>query len=115
MNSILGFLTMLPVLFCPLLPAIPQISAEQCAARIKYENKNQADPKSLVVNAVLGQVVLEGGNPVSDLGPATGACLGIFTEKKHKLIASATTDSEGHFKFKDIFPGEYRLVVLYDY
>ncbi len=38
-------------------------------------------------------------------------CLGLFTEQKHTLIASAITDEEGRFRFNNISPGRYRLVV----
>lgn len=114
MKLVLRLLLISPILLCLLSPTIAQRSAEQCNGAMKYENRNQSDPKPLVINEALGQAVLESGKPVSNLGPASGACLGIFTEKEHKLVATATTDRRGRFKFSDVLPGEYRLVVRYE-
>lgn len=114
MKLIPGFLLVSSILICLRLPAIAQISAKQCNETIKYENRNQSDPKPLVINEAIGDVTVQGGKPVNDLGPASGACLGIFTEKEHKLVATATTDREGRFKFNSVTPGEYRIVARYE-
>lgn len=42
------------------------------------------------------------------------ACVGVFTEIDHKLIAATETDNKGHFELKDIPTGDYRLVAKYE-
>lgn len=95
-----------------------QQESPQCKSLINYENHNQIDLKPSSVRVVSGRVF----NEVSDVGTHTanmahengvipGACLGLFTEKDHRLIASAVADDEGNFKFKSVPLGRYRLVV----
>lgn len=106
------------ILLIPVLPASAQQESSQCKFPIVYGNKNQVDPKLQSVNMVSGRVFNEVGdvgtptkNPARELGAIPGACLGLFTEKGHRLIASAEADDEGRFKFKSIPHGKYRLVV----
>jgi hypothetical protein len=77
---------------------------------LEYANRNQVDPHRSVVNATVGRVIAETGDPPRQLGPIP-ACLGLFTEKDHRLVASAMADEEGQFKFKPVRSGLYRLVV----
>ncbi|MDQ3819036.1 MAG: carboxypeptidase-like regulatory domain-containing protein [Acidobacteriota bacterium] len=39
------------------------------------------------------------------------ACLALFTEGKHKFVASAVTDEAGEFQFSGVPTGRYRIVV----
>lgn len=41
-------------------------------------------------------------------------CLGLFTEREHRLVESAVTDQEGRFNFGQVNPGRYRLVAKYE-
>ncbi len=73
-----------------------------------YENHNQIDYGPLKVQAVEGTTIIEVGTTHQQ--GAAGACLVLFTEGDHKLLASASADSNGRFELKDIKPGRYRLV-----
>jgi hypothetical protein len=80
---------------------------------LKYENKNQVDPKPLSVRVVLGRVVSEVGDigAAQETGAVPGARLGIFTEQEHHLVVTTVADKEGRFQFPTVLPGKYRLVV----
>jgi hypothetical protein len=96
------------VLVLPLLAGAQQ--PVTCKSPIEYGNRNQVDPKRSNVRRLSGRVIMEVGDPAKELGPVP-ACLGLFTEKDHRLVASAIADEEGHFKFKSVSSGRYRLVV----
>lgn len=81
-----------------------------CKSPIEYGNRNQVDPKRSSVRGVSGRVTAEVGRPAKEVG-AVPACLGLFTEKDHRLIASVVADEEGRFKFGSVPSGRYRLVV----
>ena len=81
---------------------------------LKYENKNQVNPSPLSVTIVSGRVIVEAGElggSAREIGPVTEACLGLFTEKDHRPVATAVVDDEGRFAFDAIPVGKYRLVV----
>jgi hypothetical protein len=42
------------------------------------------------------------------------ACVGVFTEPGHKLVASTQTDDYGQFELNDIPDGAYRLIAKYE-
>jgi hypothetical protein len=75
---------------------------------VEYGNRNQVDPKPLSIRTLSGKV--SGVPGKLDLGPIPGACLGLFTETDHRLIASVAADDSGRFRFARISPGQYRLV-----
>jgi hypothetical protein len=89
-----------------------QQPSEPCKQAIAYENHNQSDPGPLSVDSLTGRVIAEAGDDAQEIGPVPGACLGLFTEEEHRLIATATADQEGRFQFGKVSNGEYRLVVL---
>lgn len=82
----------------------------ECKSPIEYGNRNQVDPKDSTVRRIFGSVISEIGDPAKRIGPVP-ACLGLFTEKDHRLVASAVADEEGRFEFGSIPPGRFRLVV----
>lgn len=82
----------------------------RCPKSLEYVNRNQVDPGRSTLRVIAGRVVAEVGQPARRVGPIP-ACLGLFTENDHRLVASAVADEEGRFKFKSIQPGFYRLVV----
>ncbi|MCU1266966.1 MAG: hypothetical protein JWM21_3284 [Acidobacteria bacterium] len=84
---------------------------------IKYENRNQVEPKPLATDLVSGRVVvtLEDVNGAArDIGAVTEARVGLFTEKDHALVTIARVDSDGRFILAAVPDGEYRLVVRAD-
>ena len=99
------------------LTVIGQQREAPCNVPFKYENRNQVDPKPLSIDLVSGQVVVTSGEvngTARDIGAVTEACLGLFTEKDHQLVATASVDSEGRFILGAVPEGKYRLVVRAD-
>ena len=78
-----------------------------CAHPIEYGNANSVDPDPLHLRNVTGLVAV-GSGPTQSPWPA---CLGLFTEGDHKLVASAMADLNGKFGFAPVPPGSYHLVV----
>lgn len=91
-------------------PAYAQTSASTCKSII-YENHNQSDPDPLSVSFPAGRVIAEAGVEAQEIGPVPDACLGLFTEARHRLMAMTVADKEGEFKFGKVPIGKYRLVV----
>src|SRR4030095_10275206 len=69
-----------------------------CTSAIEYGNRNQVDPKRANVRGLSVRVIMEVGSTAKEMGRVQ-ACLGLFTEKDHRLIATAFADEEGRFKF----------------
>jgi len=108
MKSQLGLVHVFVLVF-PLVAGAQQ-PPRTCTPPIEYGNRNQVDPKHANVRRLSGRVIMEVGNPAKEMGPVP-ACLGLFTEKDHRLIATAFADEEGRFKFDTIPAGLFRLVV----
>jgi hypothetical protein len=87
-----------------------QQPSPSCQSPIEYGNRNQVDPKPSSVSGISGRVIAEVGNPAKEVS-AVPACLGLFTEKEQRLVASVIADEEGNFSFGSIPSGRYRLVV----
>jgi hypothetical protein len=73
-----------------------------------YQNHNMIDYGPLVFRNLSGRAI----DPSSAEVP--GACLGLFTEDGHRLVAVTETDQDGNFAFATVEPGRYRLVARYD-
>jgi hypothetical protein len=82
----------------------------KCKSPIEYGNRNQVEPKRSTVRRLSGHAISEVGEPAKEIGPVR-ACLALFTEKDHRLVASAVADEAGRFKFGSIPSGRFRLVV----
>ena len=96
----------LGLLICTLPRVKAQVpGASHCPSPMIYENHNQIDPKPLRLNMVEGRATDSGGSEV------WSACLGLFSEEDHTLLATTQTRQDGSFSFKNIPPGRYRLVV----
>lgn len=85
------------------MPALENVSCD-----VKYQDHNQVVPRPISLQAVKGVVETDVGNEV-----ASGACIGVFTEGGHRLVAAVQSDAAGKFSFPMIPPGAYRLVVQY--
>ena len=105
----LTILIVLPAFFCGSLTYAQQHTST-CQSPIEYGNRNQIDPKRSSVKTVSSRVIAEVGHPAKEIG-SIPACLGLFTEKEHRLVASVVADDEGYFKFDSVPPGRYRLIV----
>lgn len=97
--------------------AVLLVFSEPCFAQQKdnpsqcstvYENHNQTDYGPLKVRVVEGTSVIQVGT--QEQPGAAVACFALFTEKDHKLVATAKADSQGRFELRDVAPGRYRLV-----
>ena len=106
------FLTSVVVAFIGL-SASAQEKVEPRQMQIKYENKNQVDPKPLSVRVLSGRVISEVGEigAAQETGAIPGARIGLFTEQERRLVATTVADAEGRFKLAIVPPGKYRLVV----
>ena len=95
-----------------LLGSIVHVQAQtpNCKSPIEYGNRNQVDPKRSSVRKIFGRVVAEAGRPAKKAG-SVPACIGLFTEEGHRLVASVVADDEGRFKLATIPPGQYRIIV----
>jgi hypothetical protein len=100
------------LIFAAVLLAAPSFAAQQkedsspCTA--EYENHNQIDYGPLAVQEVKGTIT----DPQQVAVPKV--CVGIFTEKGHKLVATTESDADGKFSLQSLPPGPYRLVVKAD-
>ncbi len=103
--------------FVSLLVVAPLVSPGPCLAQqsngtsgcsTTYEDHNQTDYGPLKVTAVQGGTKIWVGDQVFPGVP--GACLILFSEKGHKLVASIKTDEDGSFELRDVAPGRYRLL-----
>lgn len=100
------------LIFAVALLAEPSFAAQQkgesspCMA--EYENHNQIDYGPLIVQEVKGRIT----DPQQVAVPKV--CVGVFTEKEHKLVAAAESDADGKFSLQSLPPGRYRLVVKAD-
>ena len=86
-------------------------AAEETGAICKnfsYENRNQTDYGPLHVAAVRGVAKDAQGVAIPK------ACVGVFTEAGHKLVATTQTDNDGQFELNDIPDGAYRLIAKYE-
>jgi hypothetical protein len=89
-------------------PLLTGAQHTKCKLPIEYGSRNQVDPKRSDVSGLSGRVISEAGHAAKEVGPVP-ACLGLFTEKDHRLVASAVADEEGHFRFKSIASGRYHV------
>jgi hypothetical protein len=89
------------------LTAAAQENAPLCKD-LSYANRNQIDYGPLRVAAVRGTAKDAQGVAIPR------ACVGVFAETGHKLIAETLTDGDGNFELKGVPPGDYRLVVKCD-
>ena len=90
-------------LWCQTLVAAQQTVAP-CPNPIEYENHNQINPPPLSLRFISGRAIAQDGVTVPYV------CLGLFTERGHRSVASVVADEEGYFRFNNISPGLYRLV-----
>ena len=99
------------VLAGALLAAVPAVRVYAAERRgqtqttaAAYVNENGTDPAPLHLRQLEGKVVGLGGDPMPR------AELALFTESGHSLVATATSDREGKFRFDKVEKGLYRVV-----
>jgi|ERR1041384_4995765 hypothetical protein len=110
-TSILLLKTILALGFCLGWGAITVYAQKHEApcARLKYEDKNQVTPNSITLKTASGRVFDRTAK--GDSQPVSSVCIGLFEETTKRLIATATANDDGWFKFKRVPNGKYRLVV----
>ena len=86
-------------------PSLAQQKGDSSPCVAGYENHNQIDYGPLIVQEVKGSIT----DPQQ--GAVPKVCVGIFTEKDHKLIAATESNADGKFSLQSVPPGRYRLVV----
>lgn len=91
-------------------PGLQGQVAKRCAESIIYENRNQVDPPPLLISDLSGRAITEIGDPASKGGPVAGLCIGLFTDRGHRLVSTVVSNEEGMFYFARPAPGHYRLV-----
>ncbi len=106
--SKMAFASLLVVV--PLVPGtcLAQQSNGTSGCSTTYEDHNQTDHSPLKVTDVRGGTRMQVGD--QELPGSPGACLILFSEKGHKLVASIKADEDGTFELKDVAPGRYRLL-----
>jgi hypothetical protein len=88
-------------------PVVVQQNGASSPCVVEYENHNQIDYRPLIVQEVKGTIT----DPQSAVPKV---CVGVFTEKDHKLIAATESDAEGKFSLQGVPHGRYRLVAKAD-
>jgi hypothetical protein len=87
--------------------AAPQTeTASNCSTA--YENHNQIEIRPLKTHLIQGTSQIDVGAETQPV--IAGACFALFSDKDHSLVASVQAGSDGHFEFKAVPPGRYRLV-----
>ena len=106
----MSYVKLILLVFAAVLLATPSFAqkADSSPCVAEYENHNQIDYGPLVVQDVKGTIT----DPQQVAVPKV--CVGIFTEKGHKLIATTESDADGKFSLQSVPPGRYRLVVKAD-
>lgn len=89
-------------------PSFAQQKGDSSPCMAEYENHNQIDYGPLIIQKVKGTIT----DPQQ--GAVPKVCVGIFTEKDHKLVATTESDADGKFSLQSVPPGRYRLVVKAD-
>jgi hypothetical protein len=87
-------------------PSFAQQKGDSSPCMAEYEN--QIDYGPLIIQKVKGTIT----DPQQGAFPKV--CVGIFTEKDHKLVATTESDADGKFSLQSVPPGRYRLVVKAD-
>ena len=89
--------------------AFAQQPQSKCS-QVKYsERMTNAYPyllKGIEGQAVYGEVSERG-----ELQSASAVCVALFDQKDKRLVANVTTESAGQFKFANVAPGKYVLIV----
>lgn len=81
----------------------------ECDAKPVYVNRNMVDYGPIVVTRINGRVLMEQTD--GTILDAIPACIALFTEKGHRLVARSEAGDNGYFKLKRVSYGNYRLVV----
>jgi hypothetical protein len=89
-------------------PSFARQNGKSPPCAIEYENHNQIDYGPLVVQDVKGTITDQQHNAVPRV------CVGVFSEKDHKLVVATESDADGNFSLQTTPPGRYRLVVKAD-
>jgi len=71
---------------------------------VAYEDHNAVEPRPIKLNVVHGTAEGPAGRSIPQV------TVGLFTERTHRLVATAETDARGIYSFPQLPTGRYRLV-----
>ena len=77
-------------------------------SEMKYEHRNMIDYGPLRISVIRGSA-----NDIQGF-VVPNACVGVFSEMDHKLIATGEAGSDGVFEIRNVPNGRYRLIVACD-
>ncbi|HEY8186123.1 MAG TPA: DUF6624 domain-containing protein [Pyrinomonadaceae bacterium] len=84
----------------------PKNNCTQIGYSERLTNPHRYRLKTIEGQAVYGEVSEKG-----ELVSASGVCIALFNKTDKLLIANAKTESGGQFKFADVAPGKYVLIL----
>jgi hypothetical protein len=91
---------------------VPSVAAQMTEAsstcKAEYQDRNQIDQGPLIVQEITRTVADSSHVAVPK------ACVALFTENDHKLLASVWSGDDGGFSLQSAPPGRYRVVVKRD-
>jgi len=97
----------LSILFSIATAGFAQTKGSPCKQPIQYDGealRPQLGYKPVSVRSIAGKLMDMNRAPMPEV------CLGLFTDKGHRLVASTVTNEDGEFDFSDIPEGKYRLL-----
>jgi hypothetical protein len=89
--------------------AIAQQSQSKCA-QIKY-SESMTNAYRYRLKGIEGQAVYGEVSEKGELQSASGVCVALFKQNDKRLVSNVTTESGGQFRFADVAPGKYMLIL----
>ena len=85
----------------------------ECTNPPEYTDTNKKEKKALRVSAIKGVTILYAAENIGPdpKGFYKGACIAVYTENEHKLVAATFSGENGIFGFESIPAGNYRLII----
>jgi hypothetical protein len=89
--------------------AFAQQPQSQCS-QVKYSDR-LTNAYVYQLKAIEGQAVYGEVSEKGEFGSASAVCVTLFNRKDKRLVAGVLTDPGGQFKFTNVAPGKYELIV----
>jgi hypothetical protein len=88
---------------------LAQESQGKCS-QVKYSER-RTGAYQYRLNGIEGQAVYGDASQKGELESAAEVCVALFDRKSRRLVSNVTTESGGQFKFANVAPGKYMLIV----